>query len=91
MKVFNAMDTKDIVAVEETLHDDLVYFDDYEMRTRQEWFKGLKEFWKTENRMDEERRVLGGSHECYATERNSIKDGIEVKVTFMALLKEGKL
>ena len=31
MKVFNAMDAKDIVAVEETLHDDFVYFDDYEI------------------------------------------------------------
>jgi hypothetical protein len=37
-----------IVAVEETLHDDFVYFDDYEMRTREEWLEGLQDFWKTE-------------------------------------------
>jgi hypothetical protein len=47
MKVFNAMDAKDIVVVKETLRDDFVYFDDYEMCTREEWLKGLQEFWKT--------------------------------------------
>ena len=47
MKVFNAMDAKDIVAIEETLHDDFVYFHDYEMPTRKELLKGLQEFWKT--------------------------------------------
>ena len=41
--------------------------------------------------MDEERRVLCDTRDSYAIERNSVKDGIEVKVTFMALLKEDKL
>ena len=91
MKVFNALDAKDIVAVEETLHDDFVYFDDYEMRTREQWLEGLQDFWKTEDRMDEERRVLCDTRDCYAIERNSVKDGIAVKVTFMALLREDKL
>jgi hypothetical protein len=44
MKVFNAMDAKDIVAVEETLHDDFVYFDDYEMRTANSGLKACKTF-----------------------------------------------
>ena len=91
MKVFHAMNTKDIVAVEETLHDDFVYFDDYEMRTRDEWLKGLQEFWKIENRMHEERRVLCYSRDCYAIKCNSVTDGIEIKVTFMALPKEDQL
>ena len=43
MKVFNAIDAKDIVAVEETSHDDFVYFDDYEMRTREQWLEGLED------------------------------------------------
>ena len=88
MKVFHAMNAKDIVAVEETLHDDFVYFDNYEIRTRDEWLKGLQEFWKMENRMHEERRVLCDSRDCYVIERNNVKDGIEIKVTFMALLKK---
>ena len=87
MKVFHAMNAKDIVAVEETLHDDFVYFDDYEIRTRDEWLKGLQEFWKMENRMHEERRVLCDSRKLYAIERNSVKDGVEIEVTFMASLK----
>ena len=91
MKVFHAMNAKDIVAVEETLHDDFVYFDDYEIRTRDAWLKGLQEFWKMENRMHEERRVLCDSRDFYAIKRNSVKDGVEIKVTFMASLKEDKL
>ena len=87
MKVFNAMDAKSIDADEETLHDDFVYFDDYEMRTREQWLKGLQEFWKMENRLHEERRVLCDSRKLYAIERNSVKDGVEIKVTFMASLK----
>tara|TARA_B100000989_G_C19281600_1_gene360516 strand:- start:448 stop:582 length:135 start_codon:yes stop_codon:yes gene_type:complete len=38
--------------------------------------------------MHEERRVLCDARDCYAIQDNSVKDGIEIKVTFMALLKE---
>ena len=88
---YESVDAKDLVAVEGTLHDDFVYFDDCEMRTREEWPKGLQEFWKTENRMDKEGRVLCDKRDCYAIEPNSVKDGIKIIVTFMTLLKEENL
>ena len=38
--------------------------------------------------MDEERWVLGETRDFYTLKRNSVKDGIEAKITFMALLRK---
>jgi hypothetical protein len=38
--------------------------------------------------MDEERWVPGDTRDCYTIKRNSVKDGIEAKITFMALLRK---
>ena len=58
MKVFNAMGAKDIIVLEETLHDDFIYFGDDEMRTEEEWLKGSQGLWNKLKPMDEEHRVL---------------------------------
>lgn len=74
MKAFNAMDAKDIDTIAAILHGDFVYFDDFEMRNRDDWLDGIKEFFLKEDRFDEDRRVLCDTRDCYAKARNSVWD-----------------
>ena len=43
MKAFNATDAKDIDAIGALLHDDFVYFNDYEMHSREDYLVALDE------------------------------------------------
>ena len=43
VKVFNAIDEHNLEALSELIHDDFVYFHDYEMRTKKDWLDGVRE------------------------------------------------
>ena len=42
VKVFNAIDEHNLEALSELIHDDFVYFHDYEMRTKKDWIDGVR-------------------------------------------------
>ena len=91
MKAFNATDAKDIDAIAAILHDDFVYFNDYEMHSREDYLVALAEFWKDKGSFEEGRRVLCDTRDCFAMERHDVFEGKEVNVTWMALLKDNKM
>ena len=58
VKVFNAIDEHNLEALSELIHDDFVYFHDYEMRTKKDWLDGVREGLEMEGKFTDERRIL---------------------------------
>ena len=91
VKVFNAIDEHDLEALSELIHDDFVYFHDYEIRTKKDWLDGVREGLEMEGKFTDERRILCDTADCYAIQRTANIDGKKYRTTFMALLKDDKL
>ena len=87
-----AFDDRDIDAIAELMHEDMVFVDDYEMYSRDDWLALLKRQIEDGSLPDfsNERQIVADRRDIFAMEYVRDIDGVPHKVTNVGLLRDGK-
>ena len=92
IKMFNALDAHNLDAIADYLHDEFMYFSDYEVKNKEDWLQEMQSHIDTkESNFTLDRRILCETKDCYAIERVANINGQKSRTTFMALIKDDKL
>ena len=92
IKMFNAIDSQDLDAMAEIMHEEFMYLNDYEIRNKEDWLEEMQShFDNKESDLSIERRILCETKDCYAAERIANIDGVKSRTTVMAFVKESKI
>ena len=92
IKSSNAFDDQDIDSITELCHEDMVFVDDYEMYSRDDWLALLKGQIEDGSWFDfsNERQILVDRRDIFAMEYVRDIDGVPHKVTNVGLKRDGK-
>ena len=92
IKMFNALDAHNLDAIADYLHDEFMYFSDYEVKNKEDWLQEMQSHIDTkESNFTLDRRILAETKDCYAIKLVADINGQRSRTTFMALIKEDKL
>ena len=90
--MFNALDAHNLDAIADYLHDEFIYFSDYEVKNKEDWLLEKQSHIDTKERnFTSDRRILCETKGCYVIERNANINGQRSRTTFIALIKDNKL
>ena len=92
IKMFNALDAHNLDAIADYLHEEFMYFSDYEVKNKEDWLQEMQSHFDTkESKFTLDRRILCEIKDCYASERVANISGQKSRTTFMALIIDDKL
>ena len=92
IKMFNAIHAQELDAMAEIMHEEFMYLNDYEIRSKENWLEEMQSHFDTkESNLSIERLILCETKECYAAEGNANGDGVKSRPTVMAFVKESKI
>ena len=92
ISVAKAFDALDIDAVADPMHDDMIFVDDYEMASREDFLIDMKQSFDDGTVYDysRERRILIDQRDVCAMQYTNELEGVDHVVTIVGLKKEGK-
>ena len=68
--MFNALDAHNLDAIADYLHDEFIYFSDYELKNKEDWLQEMQSHIDTkESNFTLDRQILSETKDCYAIER----------------------
>ena len=92
IKMFNDRDAYNLDAIADYLHDEFMYFSDYEVKNKEDWLQEMQSHIDTrESNFTLGKQILCETKDCYAIERVANINGQKSRTTFMALIKDDKL
>ena len=90
--MFNDRDAHNWDAIADYLHNEFMYFSDYEVKNKEVQLQGMQSHIDAkESNFTSDRRILCETKDCYAIERVANINGQKSRTTFMAVFKHEKL